>query len=229
MTFFEYQVTIAKIDTTNSYQALRKLHKQLVNTKVDNFYSIHAINKTIKKFKELTTSNTVKYKYYPGATSSADFNTAIQSAETKEQILLLLADFQGLKSIELPKESQLLIHMVNLGFTGTEPEFEQISLKAYYYSIGNDIDSDRHILEINRIPMSIICYLKPIESTVLYQTILSDSLVKAKHWNGTRLQNLLDNIDYQIDKQTKQIAALQEAKVLYQELNNDTSGNIQTT
>ena len=227
MTFFEYQVTIAKIDTTNSYQALRKLHKQLVNTKVDNFYSIHAINKTIKKFKELTTSNTVKYKDYPGATSSADFNTAIQSAETKEQILLLLADFQGLKSIELPKESQSLIHMVNLGFTGTEPEFEQISLKAHYYSIGSD--SDRHISEINRIPMSIICYLKPIESTVLYQTILSDSLVKAKHWNGTRLQNLLDNIDYQIDKQTKQIAALQEAKVLYQELNNDTSGNIQTT
>ena len=226
MTFFEYQITIAKIDKTNSYQALRKLHKQLVDTKTDSFYSIHAINKTIKKFKELTTSTTIKHKDYPESTNSQYFNTAIQSAETKEQILLLLADFQGIQSIELPRQAQSLIDIANLGFTGTEPEFKQIHIKANYYSIGNDID--KHISETNRLPMSIICYLKPIESTELYQTILSDSLVKAKHWNGTRLQNLLDTIDYQIDKQTKQIAALQAAKLLHQELDNDTSGSIQT-
>ena len=226
MTFFEYQMTIAKIDKTNSYQALRKLHNKLVDIKADNFYSIHAINKTIKKFKELTTSSTVKCKDYPEATSSTDFNTAVQSAETKEQILLLLAYFQGVPLIELPRQAQSLIHMANLGFTGTEPEFKQIYIEANYYSIGNDID--RHISETNRLPMSIICYLKPIKSTELYQTILSDSLIKAKYWNGTNLQNLLDSIDYQIDKQTKQIAALQAAKLLHQELNNDTSGSIQT-
>ena len=228
MTFFEYQITIAKIDSTNSYQALRRLHKKLVDdTSPVNFYSIHAINKVIKKFKAQTTSTAIRSKDYPEGTNSYHFNSAIQSAETKEQILLLLADFQGIKSIELPKQSQSLIHMTNLGFTGTEPEFKQIHIKANYYSVGND--SDKQISETNRLPMSIICYLKPIESTELYKTILTDSLIKAKHWNGTKLQELLDKIDYQIDKQTKQITALQEAKLLHQELDNDTSGRIQTT
>lgn len=228
MTFFEYQITIAKIDSTNSYQALRRLHKKLVDdTSPVNFYSIHAINKVIKKFKSLTTSQAVRSKDYPEGTHTTDFNYAIQSAESKQQILLLLADFQGTQSIELPKQSQSLIHMANLGFTGNEPEFKQIHIKSSYYSVGND--SDKQISETNRLPMSIICYLKSIESTELYQTLLSDSLIKAKHWNGTKLPNLIEQIDYQIDKQTNQIAALKAAKLLYQELDNDTSGNLPTT
>ena len=228
MTFFEYQITIAKIDSTNSYQALRRLHKKLVETfPAKDFYSVHAINKVIKKFKALTTSTIIRSKDYPEGTNSSNFNEAIQSAETKEQILLLLADFQGIQSIELPEQSQLLIHMTNLGFTGNEPEFKQIHIRPYYYSVGSDCG--RHISETNRLPMSIICYLKPIESTELYQTLLSDSLLKAKHRNGTRLPNLIEQIDYQIEKQTNQIAALKAAKLLHQELDNDTSGNLPTT
>lgn len=229
MTFFEYQITIAKIDSTNSYQALRRLHKKLAETfpAKDDFYLTHAINKTIKKFKSLTTSTAVRSKDYPEGTSTTDFNYAIQSAESKQQILLLLADFQGNKFITLPNSAQSLIHMANLGFTSNEPEFKQVHIKADYYSVGND--NDKQISETNRLPMSIICYLKLIESTELYKTLLSDSLLKAKHWNGTKLQKLLDDIDYQIDKQTKQITALQEAKLLYQELNDDTSGNLSTT
>lgn len=228
MTFFEYQITIAKIDSTNSYQALRRLHKKLVaDISPTDFYSIHAINKVIKKFKAQTTSSIIRDKTYPEGTYQDHFNYAIQSAENKEQILLLLADFQGDKSIELPKQSKSLIHMANLNFTGTEPEFKQIYIKVNYYSVGNDLD--KHISETNRLPISIICYLKPIESTELYQTILSDSLIKAKHWNGTKLLNLIEKIDYQIDKQTNQIAALKAAKLLYQELDNDTSGNLPTT
>lgn len=217
MTFFEYQITITKIDSTNSYQALRKLHKKLIeDTSPVNFYSIHAINKVIKKFKSQTTSSIVRNKDYQEGTNPYHFNSAIQSAESKQQILLLLADFQGIQSIELPKQSQSLIHMANLGFTGNEPEFKQLHIKPHYYSVGNDLD--KQISETNRLPMSIICYLKPIESTELYQTILSDSLIKAKHWNGTKLLNLIEQIDYQIDKQTKQIEALEAIKLIYKEI-----------
>ena len=227
MTFFEYQITIAKIDSTNSYQVLRRLHKKLAETfpTKDNFYSIHAINKVIKKFKSLTTSQAVRNKDYPTGTGFQDFNYAIQSAESKEQILLLLADFQGNQIIELPQHTKSLIHMANLGFTGTE--LSTIYIKPSYYSVGND--SDRQISETNRLPMSIICYLKSIESTELYKTILSDSLIKAKHWNGTKLHNLIEKIDYQIEKQTNQIIALKAAKLIHQELENDTSGNLPTT
>lgn len=114
MTFFEYQTIMARIKTTNSYTTLRKIHTQLQDKPMDNFYIIHAINKVIKKFKEKTTSTIIRDKSYPKGTTSYYFNVAIQSAETKEQIFLLLADFQGNKHITLPHDANSLIHMANL-------------------------------------------------------------------------------------------------------------------
>ena len=216
MTFFEYQMYITKINTTSSYQALRKLHKQLEELPMVDFYSVHVINKTIKKFKAQTSSIIVKNKGFPIGTSSTHFNYAIQSAESKEQILLLLTDFQGNKQIQFPNHAQSLIHMANLGFTGNEPEFSTIYLSANYYSVG--YDSDKGLAESNRVPISIICYLESIKSTELYKTILSTAIDKAKHWNGSKLPKIIDEIDYQIAKQTKQIEALEAIKLIYKEI-----------
>ena len=175
---------------------------------MDNFYIIHAINKVIKKFKEKTTSVVIRSKDYSEGTTSHYFNIAIQSAETKEQILLLLADFQGTQTIPLPEYSKSIIHMANLGIT----EFQDFKVTASYYSIGND--SDKSLTEANRLPASILCYLEEIKHTELYQNLLTSTLTKAKHWNGSHQQQTIDKINYQIDKQTKQIEALTKFKQL---------------
>ena len=219
MTFFEYQTIIARIETTNSYTTLRKIHTQLKDKPMDNFYIIHAINKVIKKFKEKTTSSTIRNKDYSEGTTSYHFNTAIQSAETKEQILLLLADFQGSKTIELPQYSKSLVHIANLGIT----EFQDFNVTASYYSIGND--NDKSLSEPNRLPASILCYLDEIKHTELYQNLLTSTLTKAKAWNGSSQQTVIDTINYQIDKQTKQIEALTKFKQLLEQ-SNDTPGSI---
>ena len=219
MTFFEYQTIMAKIETTNSYTTLRKIHTQLKDKPMGNFYIIHAINKVIKKFKEKTTSLIIRSKNYNEGITSHHFNIAIQSAETKEQILLLLADFQGNKYITLPNDSNSVIHMVNLGIT----EFQDFQVTASYYSVGND--NDKSLSEPNRLPASILCYLDEIKHTELYQNLLTSTLTKAKAWNGSSQQTVIDTINYQIDKQTKQIEALTKFKQLLEQ-QDDTPGSI---
>ena len=219
MTFFEYQIIMAKIETTNSYTTLRKVHTQLRDKPMDNFYIIHAINKVIKKFKEKTTSVVIRSKDYSEGTTSHYFNIAVQSAETKEQILLLLADFQGTQTIQLPEYSKSIIHMANLGIT----EFQDFKLSASYYSVGYDYN--KSLVETNRLPVSILCYLEEIKHTELYQNLLTSTLTKAKHWNGSRQQTVIDTIDYQINKQTKQIEALTKFKQLLEQ-HDDTPGSI---
>ena len=219
MTFFEYQIIMVKIETTNSYTTLRKIHTQLRDKPMDNFYIIHAINKVIKKFKEKTTSSIIRNKDYSEGTTSSHFNIAIQSAETKEQILLLLADFQGIQTIQLPAYSKSLIHMANLGIT----EFKDFKLSVNYYSV--DYDYNKSLVETNRLPVSILCYLEEIKHTELYQNLLTSTSIRVKHWNGYGQQPTIDKINYQIDKQTRQIKALTKYKQLLEQ-HNDTQGSI---
>lgn len=228
MNFFEYQVTIAKIDQTNSYNSLRKLHKKLVGEKLDDsFYAIHAINKTIKKFKDLNTSHRIKNKSYPAGTSSHHFNLAIQSATTKEQILLLLADFQGDKYITLPTDTESVLHMEDLGIQFSD--IHTIHIKAHYYSVG--YDPNDYLSEINRLPLAIMNYLEPINHTQLYTDILTTTLDKWKRWNSTpqSIANLSKSMQTQIDKQEDNINTLKQALTLLKEITDDTTGNIPTT
>lgn len=227
MTFFEYQVIIGKITTTNSYQSLRKLHKVLEAQFESHFYSIHAINKVIKKFKEQTSSNIIKQKNFTIGTSYESFNNAIQSAETKEQILLLLADFQGEKEIHLPSNTQSILHMVNLGVGYSD--LYPIQIEPDYYSIGQDDSAG--LMKVNRLPLCIMCYLEPIKDTEIYTSLLSKSLTKFKHWNSTPagLTSIFNKIQNQIDKQEANIKALKQAQILFKKITDDTSGNIPTT
>ena len=227
MTFFEYQTIMARIETTNSYATLRKIHTQLQDKPMDNFYIIHAINKVIKKFKEKTTSTIIRDKSYPKGTTSYYFNVAIQSAETKEQILLLLADFQGEKKIQLPNHTQSILHMVDLDIEYSD--IKDIIILPYYYSVGQDDKTG--LTETNRLPIAIICYLEPIKDTEIYTNLLAQSLVKFKHWNSTptSLESIFNNMQKQIDKQEAHVKALKQAQILYKEITDDTSGDIPTT
>lgn len=229
MTFFEYQMIIGKITTTNSYHSLRKIHRDLEAQFQAHFYEIHVINKVIKKFKEQTTSRIVKQKGFPTGTSCDSFNNAIQTAETKEQILLLLADFQGEKKIRLPNHTQSLLHMVTLGIEYTD--IRSIILTADYYSIGQDNSSKLSLSETNRLPLSIICYLEPIKDTEIYANLLAHHLDRFEHWNSTpsMIKAVFNIIQKQIDKQEAHIKALKQAQILYKEITDDTSGDIPTT
>ena len=109
--------------------------------------------------------------------------------------------------------------MANLGIT----EFSDFKVAAHYYSIGSD--NDKSLVETNRLPASILCYLEEIKHTELYQNLLASTLTKAKHWNGSTQQTVIDTIIYQIDKQTKQIEALTKFKQLLEQPD-DTPGSI---
>lgn len=222
MNLFQYKTLIAKIDKTNSYQQLRKIYNELSESPLNSFYLIHAINKTIKKFKSLTTSSIVKYKEYLG-TTSIHFSIAVLSAESKEQILLLMSDWNNHVTIYLPPQANVLIKLSNNLSVSEFMNFsDSISIYPDRYSIA--ANRSINLLQYGRLPICILHYLKEVKDTEIYNYLLTESLTKANTWFDNGLQtNLIDVVDSYIIDYEKELESLKEANTIFKTLLKDNS------
>lgn len=220
MTLFEYKTTLAKIETSN-YKQLRTLHKKLSEYTMDNFYTIHVINKTITKFKKLTTSPIIRSKEYPIGTSSFCFLVALKSTTSKEEIISLITDFAGNKELQLPSASQAIEHISAILTSDDDCSIlSNVDLNTNYYSIGQDIlYSNNSISSQNRLLPSVICYLSNIEGTPVYNHLLNRSIYIAKNWTSTSTSrnSLLQTITNQIQIHKNYTEALSKTYTILQE------------
>lgn len=201
MTLFEYKTTLAKIENSN-YKQLRVLHKKLEEFDLTNFYAIHAINKTITRFKELTTSSIIKYKTYDKGTTSWHFYRALEQATSKEEIVSLITDFAGEKILQLPLATNAITNMATLLITNDDCTIlTKTKLSANYYSVGKcNEDSSITLSENSRLLPSVIAYLDLIKDTAVYNYFLDHSLFVVRNWQSMQTQRdkLLENINSQI-------------------------------
>lgn len=226
MTFFEYKTTLAKIETSN-YQQLRKLHTKLSDFPMDNFYTIHAINKTIKKFKAMTKSRIIKNKDYPTGTHSLHFYKALEQTTSKEEIASLITDFAGSINLKLPVAKDAIKHIATI-LTSTEDcsILDKVPLTLDYYSIGQCTENLKITLsENNRLLPSVIAYLNDIKDTAVYNYFLNSSIKIIVDWQSTPTSRvtLLDNINAQIELYKNYTEALSKTyTILQEEFNKDT-------
>lgn len=201
MTFFEYKTTLAKIETSN-YSQLRILHSKLSEYPMDNFYIIHAINKTITKFKALTKSTIIKNKDYLTGTRNFHFLKALRYTTSKEDIVSLITDFTGNKNLQLPLASKAIEHISTLLISDDDCSIlSKVTLSTNYCAIGTDsLNSNNSLSDQNRLLPSVICYLSNIEGTPVYNYFLNHSIYAAKHYTSTTTSRdiLLQRINNQL-------------------------------
>lgn len=211
MTLFEYKTTLAKIENSN-YKQLRALHKKLEEFSLTNFYVIHAINKTITRFKELTTSSIIKYKEYGKGTTSGHFYRALEQATSKEEIVSLITDFAGEKTLQLPLATNAIVNMAMILTTNDDCTIlTKTKLSVNYYSVGQCNENINITLsENNRLLPSVIAYLDHIKDTAVYNYFLDHSLFVVRNWQSmqTGRDKLLENINAQIALYNKYTEAL---------------------
>ena len=226
MTFFEYKTTLAKIETSN-YQQLRKLHTKLSDFPMDNFYTIHAINKTITKFKALTKSAIIKHKQYPTGTGLLHFYTALGQATSKEEIVSLITDFAGETNLKLPIAKNAIKHIAIMLISAEDCKIlDKTHLTSDYYSVGQCIENSRIALsEKNRLLPSIITYLNDIKDTAVYNYFLNSSISTIVSWQSTKTSRttLLNNINAQIELYKEYTKSLAKTyTILEEEFQKDT-------
>lgn len=226
MTFFEYKTTLAKIETS-SYQQLKRLHTKLSDFPMDNFYTIHAINKTITKFKAMTKSAIIKNKSYNTGTLSSHFYKALEQTTSKEEIASLITDFAGKTDLKLPIAKNVIKHIATI-LTSTEDckLLDKTPLTVDYYSIGQCIEINKIALsEKNRLLPSVIAYLDDIKDTAVYNYFLKNSITTTVNWQSTPTSrtSLLDNINAQIELYKKYTESLAKTyTILEEEFQKDT-------
>ena len=217
MTFFEYKTTLAKIETSN-YQQLRYLHAKLKTYAMDNFYSIHAINKTITKFKSMTKSSIIKNKTYPEGTSESAFLLALTQATSEEEIVSLITDFAGTKKFQLPKATKAITHISTM-LTDCSV-LNKTHLTANYYSIGKlDLYDNISLPEHNRLLPSVICYLDEIKDSLIYNYLFDKALYSVTSFQSTASGRdaLLTKIADQITHHKKYTEALYKTYTILEE------------
>jgi len=220
MTFFEYKTTLAKIETSN-YQQLRKLHNKLSDFPMEDFYTIHAINKTITKFKAMTKSVIIKNKDYPTGTHSLHFYNALKQTTSKEEIASLITDFAGITNLKLPVAKNAIKHIATI-LTSTEDcsILDKVPLTLDYYSIGQCTENSKITLsEKNRLLPSVITYLEDIKDTAVYNYFLNSSIETIVDWQYTPTSRttLLDNINAQRELYKHYIESLSKTYTILQE------------
>ena len=220
MTLFEYKTTLAKIENSN-YKQLRALHKKLSDFPMDNFYTIHAINKTITKFKELTTSAIIKYKNYPTGTNSVHLDIALKQTTSKEEIVSLITDFAGDINLRLPSAKDAIKHIASILTTDKDCGIlSKIPISLTYYSIGQITEnSNISLYEKNRLLPSVICYLEDIKDTPVYNYFLNHALFITINWQSTITERemLLTKIKAQIAMHKKYTEVLSKTYTILQE------------
>lgn len=216
MTFFEYQTILATIERSN-YTQLRRLYTKLKDQDFDNFYSVHAINKTITKFKTLTTSQIIKRKPYTKGTCNYYFIVAIENATSKEEIVSLITDFSedGNMYFELPQATTALIHLSTLLHNEEDCKIlDKVRVRPNYYSVGQDNLFGKSLTEKGRLVPSILAYLAEIENTPLYNYLLNNALYIVKQGYEYNPKIILEPIAEQYKMHKKYTEALFKTSTL---------------